>query len=79
MGLYVRDERGALLQIQDVTPGPELYEEEIEKLLWDNLELFAGDPLFPLRLHAPLPNGGQPDILALDRQGRVVVIEVKRA
>lgn len=78
MGLYVRDEQGALLQIQDVTPGPGLYEEEIERLAWENLELFAGDPLFPLRLHAPLPNGGQPDILALDRQGRVVVVEVKR-
>jgi hypothetical protein len=45
VGLYARDGRGALLQVQDVTPGPDLYEEEIEQLAWDNLELSPGTAL----------------------------------
>lgn len=64
--------------MREVGAGPELYEKEIEDLVWANLELFVGDPLFPLRRQAQLPTGGQPDILALDKAGRVVVIEVKR-
>lgn len=44
----------------------------------DNLELFAGEALFPLCRQASLPGGGKPDILALDSVGRVWVIEVKR-
>lgn len=59
-------------------PGPELYEQEIEALAWDNLESFLGESFFPVARQARLPGGGIPDILALDEQGRVVVIEVKR-
>lgn len=59
-------------------PGPELYEEEIEALAWNNLEAFTGESLFPVARQARLPGGGVPDILALDADGRVVVIEVKR-
>lgn len=78
MSLYVRDEDNGLLPVRDVAPGPELYEKEIEELTWNNLELFAGETLFPLCRQPSLPSGGKPDILALDSLGRVWVIEVKR-
>jgi len=29
-------------------PGPELYEKEIEALIWSDLEAFTGEPLFPV-------------------------------
>jgi hypothetical protein len=57
---------------------PDLYEKEIEALAWNNLELFAGETLFPLCRQPSLPSGGKPDIFALDSLGRVWVIEVKR-
>jgi Restriction Enzyme Adenine Methylase Associated len=78
MSLYVRDQDGGLLPVRAVAPGPELYESEIEELVWSNLELFAGEALFPLCRQAGLPGGGRPDIIALDSVGRVWVIEVKR-
>ena len=78
MSLYVRSQDGGLLPVRAVAPGPELYEKEIEELAWNNLELFAGESLFPLCRQASLPGGGKPDILALDSVGRVWVIEVKR-
>jgi hypothetical protein len=78
MALYIRVDDGHLLQMKEITPGPELYEHEVEMLLWHNLEDFLGESLFRLRRQAPLPSGGIPDILALDRSGRVVIIEVKR-
>lgn len=58
--------------------GSQIYEEEIERLLWDNLDLFTGESWFPVRRQAPISSGGKPDIVALDKSGRVVVIEVKR-
>ena len=56
--------------------GSDLYEEEVERLLWDNLDLFTGEGWFPVRRQAPISAGGKPDIIALDKSGRVVVIEV---
>ena len=58
--------------------GAELFEKEIEDLLWANLEEFTGEVLFPVKQQAKLPSGGTPDIVALDKSGRVVVFEVKR-
>jgi hypothetical protein len=58
MSLYVHDKGGGLLPVRDVIPGPDLYEKEIEELARNNLELFAGVPLFPLRRQATLPGGG---------------------
>jgi hypothetical protein len=78
MSLYMRSQGGELVPVPDVTPGPDLYEKEIEELVWHNLELFAGEALFPLGRQVTLPGGGKPDILALDSRGRVWVIEVKR-
>ncbi len=59
-------------------PGPDLYEQEIEQLVWNDLEAFTGQSLFPVARQARITGGGVPDILALDETGRVVVIEIKR-
>jgi hypothetical protein len=77
MPLYeLRD--GVLAPFARLRPGPELYEQEIETLVWADLEAFTGEPLFPVARQARIVGGGVPDILALDESGRVVVIEVKR-
>lgn len=62
-------------QRQAISSG--VYEEEIEGLLWDNLEELTGENLFRVARQPVLPLG-RPDVLALDKQGRIVVIEVKR-
>ncbi len=64
--------------IQPLLAGPDLYEKEIENLLWENLEVLLGEPLFPLARQPKIDGGGIPDIVALDASGRVVVVEVKR-
>jgi hypothetical protein len=64
--------------VAELKPGPDLYEKEIEELVWANIDLFVQETLFPLRRQATLPSGGQPDLLALDKVGRVVVFEIKR-
>lgn len=69
---------GMLDPFQPINPGPDLYEQEIEALVWSDLEAFTGEPLFPVARQPRIPAGGVPDILALDEQGRIVVIEVKR-
>ena len=67
-----------LIPFRRVKDGPELYEKEIEDLLWQNLEEFVGVPLFPVARQPVLQNGFKPDLVALDNDGRVHVIEVKR-
>lgn len=69
---------GTLKPFNRLRPGPDLYEQEIEALVWADLEAFTGESLFPVARQAHIPGGGIPDILALDDSGRVVVIEVKR-
>lgn len=73
-----RDQRGDLIAFTPVLPGPELYETELEGLIWSDFEAFTGEALFPIARQAHIPGGGVPDILALDSGGHVVVIEVKR-
>ena len=58
--------------------GPELFEKEIEDLLWRNLEGFVGYPLFPVARQPIVGDGLRPDLVALDAAGHVYVIEVKR-
>lgn len=67
-----------LVPFRRVQAGPELYESEIEELLWQNLDAFIGTPLFPVARQAQLGGGLVPDIVALDIEGHVHVIEVKR-
>ena len=61
-----------------LAPGPDLYESEVEALAWDDLEAFTGEALFPVARQPRIAGGGIPDIVALDRTGAVVIIEVKR-
>lgn len=68
----------ALVAFRTVRAGADLYEREIETLLWSNLEEFTGEPLFPVARQPKIGTGGRPDIVALDEAARVVVIEVKR-
>lgn len=67
-----------LLPFRQVHAGPELYESEIEDLVWADLEAFTGESLFPIARQARLTGGGRPDVVALDESGSVVVIEIKR-
>ena len=67
-----------LVPFRRVQAGPELYESEIEDLMWADLEAFMGEALFPVRRQATIGDGLKPDIIALDRDGHVVVIEIKR-
>lgn len=56
-----------------------VYEKEIEELFWLNLSELIGVELFGVTRQAHLTGGGIVDILALDQQGNVTVIEVKRS
>ena len=67
-----------LIPVRRVQAGPELYEQEIEDLLWSNLDAFVGVQLFPVARQPALGDGLRPDIVALDSDGSVHVIEVKR-
>jgi hypothetical protein len=69
---------GVLKPFRQLHGGAELYESEIESLLWDSLEDLTGEALFPVARQPNIRGGGRPDIVALTREGRVVVIEVKR-
>lgn len=71
-------DQGSLVPFRRQAIESGVYEQEIEDLLWDNLEEITGENLFRVARQANLPLGGRPDIVALDSQGRVVVIEVKR-
>ncbi len=77
MPLYELAE-GSLKPFARLRPGPDLYEQEVEALVWADLEAFTGESLFPVARQARISSGGVPDILALDETGRVVIIEVKR-
>jgi hypothetical protein len=67
-----------LIPFRALHGGVELYESEIEDLVWDNVGELAGEALFRIKRQAILPGGGRPDIVALDRGARVTVIEIKR-
>src|SRR5665213_1393358 len=67
-----------LVPFRQLRGGPELYEAEIERLLWANLDDLVGELLFPVCRQGSILGGGKPDIVELDKSGSVVVIEVKR-
>jgi hypothetical protein len=69
---------GELVPFRRLKGGADLYEKEIERLVWENLEEFTGEALFPVARQARTGHGGVADIVALDKSGRVVVFEVKR-
>ena len=79
MAIYQVGDKRQLTGFRAVLGGPgKLYEDEIEELVWNNTEELTGEGLFPVARQPTVPGGGIPDIVALDRQARVVVIEVKR-
>jgi len=76
--LYEISAGGGLVPFRRIPGGPDLYESEIERLVWENPEEFLGESLLLVAQQPTLPQGGRPDIVGLDMDGRVVVIEVKR-
>lgn len=78
MPLFEIQSEAELVPFRSLRGGAELYENEIEGLLWANLDELLGEAFFPVARQPILPEGGRPDIVCLDGQGRVVVIEIKR-
>jgi Restriction Enzyme Adenine Methylase Associated len=66
-----------LVGFRQLSGGADLYESEIEDLLWHNFEELTGETLFLVARQAVIA-GGRPDMVALDHDARVVVIEIKR-
>lgn len=69
---------GELVPFRRLRGGADLYESQLEDLLWENPDEFLGESLFRIAKQKGLPGGGRPDVIALDEAGRVVVIEIKR-
>ncbi len=78
MPLFEIDASGELVPFRRLRGGENLYERQIEDLAWANPEEVTGENLFLVRRQASLHHAGIADIVALDREARVVVIEVKR-
>jgi hypothetical protein len=62
-----------LVPFRQLSGGADLYESEIEDLLWDNFEELTGETFFRVA-RQPMIAGGRPDMVALDHDARVVVI-----
>lgn len=75
--LFEIDKGKALLPFRQLRGGEDLYESELEELLWENLEEITGESLFRVAKQ-PRVGDGRPDIVALSAEGHVVVIEIKR-
>lgn len=79
MSIFEVDSDAGLVPFRRLLGGPgQLYEDEIEALIWENSEELTGEGLFPIARKPKVTGGGLPDIVALDADARVVVIEVKR-
>ncbi|MDQ1645216.1 MAG: hypothetical protein QOJ50_1400, partial [Cryptosporangiaceae bacterium] len=53
------------------------YDQTLEEALWRSLDSIAGEQLLRIRRQAPLRGGGSPAVVALDRNGSVVVVHVR--
>lgn len=78
MALFEVTNGHTLIPFRQLRGGAELYERELEDLLWNNLDDFVGESLFRIARQPQIGTGGRPDIIALDAAAHVVVIEVKR-
>jgi hypothetical protein len=78
MPLYEIDESGELTPFRRLRGGADLYESELEDLVWASPDEFLGETLFRIARQANLPTGGRVDVVCLDRSGRVVILEIKR-
>lgn len=77
MALYRQDADG-LLPLRRTGAQGDRYAREIRDLAWRSLHVFTGEELFAVRSAAPTA-GGVVDIVALSRQGEVVLVEVASA
>lgn len=78
MPLYEIGSSGDLVPFRRLAGGADLYEHEIETLLWTNPDEFLGESLLLVARQPTLVAGGRPDVVALASDARVVVFEVKR-
>lgn len=78
MPLFEIGEPEQLVPFRKLTGGADLYEREIEDLLWENFEDLTGEALFRVARQPNIVGGGRPDMVALDHAARVVVVEIKR-
>ena len=77
MPLFENGSPTQVIPFRQLRGGAELYEREIEELLWNNFDELAGESLFRVAKQASI-TGGRLDMVALDRDARVVVMEIKR-
>lgn len=69
---------GSMVPFTRLSPGPDLYEQQLEDMIWSDLEAFTGEALFPVARQPVISADSRPDILALRADGTPVIIEVKR-
>jgi Restriction Enzyme Adenine Methylase Associated len=75
--LFELSEADELVPFRRVHASAEVYAREIGDLAWKSFEELIGEPLFRVARRPSLPVG-QPDVVALDEQARVVVVNVRR-
>ncbi|HYB25464.1 MAG TPA: hypothetical protein VEF89_02500 [Solirubrobacteraceae bacterium] len=78
MPLYEIAGTGDLRPFRRLAGGAGLYEREIEDLFWASPDEFLGESLLLVARQPTLKAGGRPDVVALSKDARVTVIEVKR-
>jgi Restriction Enzyme Adenine Methylase Associated len=78
MPLYEIAGVGDLRPFRRLAGSSGLYEKEIEDLFWANPDEFLGEPLLLVARQPTLAAGGRPDVVALSKDARVTVIEIKR-
>nr|MDQ3318329.1 hypothetical protein [Actinomycetota bacterium] len=77
MPLFEFEDENQVVPFRQRRGGADLYEREIEDMLWQNFEELTGESVFPIAKQADVA-GGRADIIALDHNARVVVVEIKR-
>ena len=77
MPLFELSEADELVPFRRVHASAEVYAREIGDLVWTSFEEIVGESLFRVARRPSLPVG-QPDLVALDEQARVVVISARR-
>jgi hypothetical protein len=78
MPLYEIASTDDLRPFRRLAGGSDLYEKEIEDLFWANPDEFLGEPLLLVSQQPTLKAGGRPDVVALSKDARVTIVEVKR-
>ena len=77
MPLFELSEADELVPFRRVHASADVYAREIGDLVWKSFEEIVGESLFRVARRPSLPVG-QPDVVALDEQARVVVVSVQR-